>query len=125
MVFKIWMGALALGAGLAAGSASAAPWPPLPAQPSDGVHAIQYWDYQDPRYAPRPRYRQPPAYVPPAYVPPAYVPPYRDRPAYAYERPRGYFYDREDAKEYYRDYRRAQKDMQKDRIRAWNRANGF
>lgn len=101
------------------------------------VQTVQYYDWDDdyeyvapqPGYRPAYRvYRAPPAYdyvaPPPVYrAPPAYgryAPPpvYRAPPAYGY-------YDREDAKDFVKAQRRAQKQDFKKRVRAWNRANGY
>jgi hypothetical protein len=81
------------------------------------VQQVQFYydgpDYYDPPprqryYGPPPGYRRPPP--PPGY----YGPP-----------PRHGYYNREAAKEYMKDYKRAQKEITKDQIRSWNRRNGF
>jgi len=71
-------------------------------------------DYYAPPPVYRPRYR---GYRTPSYGHYAPRPVYR-APAYG-------FYDREDAKDYVKGYRRAQKEILKDRVRGWNRAHGF
>jgi hypothetical protein len=127
MLFKFSMAAAALSLGLAAGPAEAGP---VPAQPSlraaagAPVQTVQAWYYDDDYEVPPPRrYYQPPAY---GYYnpPPRYG--YYGPPRYGYYGPRRhYYYDRDAAKDYVKDYRRAQKDAFKDRVRAWNRTHGF
>jgi hypothetical protein len=78
------------------------------------VEPVQYYYYDDYDYAPPPPryrvYREPPPYR--YYAPP---------PRY-YGPPPGFV---ERRKEAIKDYRRAQKEVFKDRVRAWNRAHGF
>ena len=61
-----------------------------------------------------------PAY---GYGYPAYGYGYAPRPVY--RAPAYGFYDREDAKDYVKGYRRAQKEIFKDRVRVWNRTHGY
>ena len=113
---------LAAGLILGAAGAQAAPLPYVAVDAPPSAQKVQFyfgWDdpppprtyYYDP---PPPRYYRPP---PPRYYGPpprrAYNPP---APPEAYG-----FYDKETTKA----YRRAQKDVYKERVRAWNRANGY
>jgi hypothetical protein len=108
-----------LAAGFISGAtAQAAPLPSvIEAFPgaSASVETVQYYYYDDYEYAPAPPryrvYRQPPAYG--YYGPPQryYGPPSR-----------GYV---ERQKEAVKDYRRAQKEIFKERVRGWNRTHGF
>ena len=83
-------------------------------QSAQTVHFFYYEEDDD--YAPPPVYRRPHRVYPaPAY---GHYPPRPVEPHYG-------FYDREDAKDYVKGYRRAQKEMFKDRVRAWNRTQGF
>jgi len=85
------------------------------------VQSVQYYyDPYDDDYVP------PPVYRPPYRVyraPPAYGYGYAPRPVY--RAPAYGFYDREDAKDYVKGYRRAQKEIFKDRVRVWNRTHGY
>ena len=85
------------------------------------VQSVQFYDDPyDGDYAPPPVYR--PRYR--AYrAPPSDGYFYQPRPVY--RAPAYGFYDREDAKDYVKSYRRAQKDILKDRARAWNRSHGY
>ncbi|QFU16240.1 hypothetical protein [Microvirga thermotolerans] len=105
------LGAIAGALALGAAGAKAAPLPVGPVEAPATLRQVQFFydgpDYDDP---PPPRYYgPPPRYYRPPPPPPGY----------------GYYYDREAAKEYMKDYRRAQKEIAKDQIRAWNRRNGF
>jgi hypothetical protein len=91
------------------------------------AQTVQFYDdfEDDYYYAPRPVYR--PQYRVYRAPPSAY---YAPRPVYReprpiYREPRYGFYDREDAKDYVKGYRRAQKEIFKDQVRGWNRAHGF
>ncbi|HEY8383636.1 MAG TPA: hypothetical protein VIL09_15925 [Microvirga sp.] len=85
------------------------------------VYNVQFWDdeYEE-EYAPvyRPRYRvyreRPVEYYQPGPV-------YRQPSPYG----RPSYYNKEAAKDYVKDYRRSQKEIVKERARAWNRQNGF
>ncbi|MCB8819759.1 hypothetical protein [Microvirga rosea] len=121
MMFGEWvprwtLGAVAGALCLGAVNAQAAPFSAGAANAPAMVHKAQFFDDGPDYYDPPPRryYGPPPGYRRPPPPPPGYYPP----PG------RGY-YNREAAKEYMKDYRRAQKDMTKDQIRAWNRRNGF
>jgi hypothetical protein len=101
---------------LAATVATAAPLPVVPVDataPRTLVGPVQYY-YGHPY---RPYYAPPPP--PPVYY---YGRP-RRAPVYGYP-PYGY-YNKEAAKNYVKGYRQGQKEILKDRARAWNRANGF
>ncbi|MBZ6074732.1 hypothetical protein [Microvirga puerhi] len=111
------LGAIAGALCLGAVSAQAAPIPFGAGDSPAIVHKAQFFydgpDYYDPPpppryYGPPPGYRRPPPPPPPGYYGP----------------PRGY-YNREAAKEYMKDYKRAEKEMTKEQIRSWNRRNGF
>lgn len=122
---KALIAAAALSTAFVATGCQANPYPALAAGTAQ-VQTVQYW-YDDASYAPPPRryYRpRPPAYYEdPGYG--YYGPPrgyYRQRDYY---RPRAYYYDRDAAKDYVKDYRRAQKEIFKDQVRGWNRAHGF
>ena len=129
MVLRISLTAAAFGLGLT-GAAQAGTLPVVPAlgaAMAAPVQTVQYWGYDEDDYyvAPPPRrryYRPPPAYGY-DYNPgrPAYGVPSYGYPSYG---SRGY-YNREAAKEYAKDYRRAQKEIFKERVRGWNRAHGF
>lgn len=99
-----------------AATAQAAPLPPvIDAFPGSAVESVQYYYYDDDYdYAPPPPrrrvYRQPPAY---GYYPP---------PPRYYGPPPGFV---ERRKEAIKDYRRAEKEIFKERVRAWNRTHGF
>jgi hypothetical protein len=113
------LGAVAGGLALGAVGAQAAPMPVTTAEIPASAQTVQFY-YSE----------QPPAYYGPPrrhYGPPRERWERRPPPAAAYYPPRhGYgFYDREAAKDYVKDYRRAQKEIHKDRVRAWNRANGY
>ena len=134
------LGALA-GLILGAAGAEAAPMPLVPLNGMAPVQKVQFFFFDDP---PPPVYYDPPP--PPRY--------YYERPRYYDERPRygrpprayyappspGYtvptmssrgrqgsavIYDKEAAKDYMRSYRQTQKEIHKERSRAWNRANGY
>jgi hypothetical protein len=116
-------GAAALGFALMASAGQAAPvriGSAVESLASNPVQAVQFYydsdhyDYYAPRPVYRPHYRVYRAPSPEYYAP---VPVYRE--------PRYGFYDREDAKDYVKGYRRAQKEIFKDRVRGWNRAHGF
>ncbi|WP_112664278.1 hypothetical protein [Microvirga flavescens] len=100
----------------AAGSAG---WGPV-------VQDVQFLFFDDEPPPPPPVYYGPPprAYYPPPPPPAYYGPP----PRYGYRRappPPGYYYDKEAAKDYVKDYRRNQKEIQKERVRTWNKTHGF
>jgi hypothetical protein len=127
MTFGRWvLGAVTGGIAFGAVGAQAAPMPVMTAEAASSVQAVQFYYYDDPPpvyYDPPPRrsYYDPPP-------PPYYGPPPRrwgHRPAPPPPGPYGGFWNREAAKDYVKDYRRAQKDIHKERVRAWNRANGY
>ncbi|MGO4571496.1 hypothetical protein [Microvirga sp. 2TAF3] len=120
MNFGRWVFGAVVGAfGLGAVGVQAAPLPVVTADAPASLQQVQFYYYDEPPvyydppppryYAPPPRYHRPP---PP---PTAYYPPPR----------RGYYYDKEAAKDYVKDYRRAQKEVTKEQIRSWNQRNGF
>lgn len=122
MMFGRWvprgtLGAIAGVLGLGALNVQAAPVPVGSADAPAFVQQAQFYydgpDYYDPPprryYGPPPGYRRPPPPPPGYYAPP---------PRYGY-------HNREAAKEYMKDYKRAQKEIAKDQIRSWNRRNGF
>jgi hypothetical protein len=124
MLKKTVFGVAALGLACAATASQAAPvrfggsaevFGPAPAR------TVQY--YYDPGYDDD--YAPPPVYRPPyrVYRAPSYGYYYAPRPVY--RAPAYGFYDREDAKDYVKGYRRAQKEIFKERARAWNRTHGF
>lgn len=150
MTFGRWvLGAVAGGLALGAVGAQAAPMPVVTAEVHSSVQTVQfYYDdpppviYESPRryyyddppprryYDPPPRayyegprrdwdqprrYARPPG---PGYTVPT-VPGRSGRPGEAV------IYDKEAAKDYMKDYRRAQKEIYKEKSRAWNRANGY
>jgi hypothetical protein len=126
MILKPSLAVAAFGL-LLAGSAHAAPLPVVPAlgdAAAAPVQSVQYWGgYDDDEYYARPprRYR---SYRADRPVRRAYGPPY-GRPAYGYYYGGPRYYNREEAKDYVKDYRRAQKDVWKGQVRGWNRAHGF
>jgi len=116
MNFGQWvLGAVAGGLALGAVGAQAAPMPRTAMDAPASVHKVQfvyeeyYYDPPPPRYYAPP----PPRYYRPAPPPPAFYPP-PPGPAYG-------FYDKDTTKA----YRRAEKEIFKERARAWNRANGY
>jgi hypothetical protein len=129
MTFGRWvLGAVAGGLVLGAVGAQAAPMPVMTSEAPASVQTVQFY-YDNPPpvvyYDPPPRRY----YGPPReryYGPPREHWEHR-APRSAYNRPGPYggFWDKEDGKDYVKDYRRAQKDIYKERVRAWNRANGY
>jgi hypothetical protein len=116
---RLAAGLLAAGIAGAAATAQAAPlasFADVVVDTAAPVQTVQYYYYDDYDwdYAPPPPryrvYRQPPTY---GYYPP--------QPRYYSPAP-GYVERRREAVQ---DYRRAQKEIFKDRVRAWNRAHGF
>lgn len=112
MLRHIW----AAGAVLAF-SATAALAAPFPVVTIDAVRApvepVQYYYPYGPYYAPPP-------------PPPVYYGRPRRAPVYGYPAPGPYrYYDKEAAKDYVKSQREMQKEILKDRTRAWNRAHGF
>jgi hypothetical protein len=98
------------------------------------VETVQFFENYDedydqaPVYRPRERlYRGPPVQEYYARRPVYRAPPvqeyYARRPVY--RAPNQYFYDKEAAKDYVKGYRRAQKEIFKEQLRGWNRANGY
>ncbi len=133
MTFGRWaLGAVAGGLALGAVGAQAAPMPLVTSEAPSSVQTVQFYYYGDPPpvfYDPPPVFYSPPPrryYGPPRErhwergPPPRvqYAPP---RAEYAQPRGRHGFRDREAPN----DYRRAQREMHKDRVRTWNRANGY
>lgn len=121
MDFRKWvLGAVAAGLALGAAGAQAAPVPVTHAEAPASVQTVQFFYYDDPPppvyYDPPPRryYGPPPGYYRPPPPPRTYYGP----PRYGY-------WDKEAAKDYVKDYRRTQKEIYKERVRAWNRANGY
>jgi hypothetical protein len=144
MIRDRWvLGAVAAGLALGVAGAKAAPMPVATLDAPASVQEVQFF-YHDNSPPPPPVYYEPPP--PPRY--------YYDRPRYYDERPRyerpprayyaprspGYavptlsprgrqgsavIYDKEAAKDYMRNYRQTQKEIYKERSRAWNRANGY
>lgn len=125
MTFGKWvLGAVAGGLALGAVGAQAAPLPVVAVDAPASVQNVQFYFYADdpppvvyydpppPRY-----YAPPPRYYRPA-PPPVYGGGHYGPPRYGY-------YDKEAAKDYVKDYRRTQKEIHKERVRAWNRANGY
>lgn len=144
MNFGQWvLGAVAGALALGALGAQAAPIPRSPVDASASVHNVQFYYYYD--EAPPPVYYAPPPHR--YYDGPRPRPYYEPRPAYepprTYGRPMspGYavptlpdrkgrqgqmvIYDKEEAKDYIKSYRQNQKEIYKEKQRAWNRANGF
>jgi hypothetical protein len=123
---KVAAGLVLAGAISGAGCVQATPLSPIPRfdGPVASAERVQYY-YEDDEYdfvapPPPPRYRV-----------------YRERPAYGYydSPPRRGYYNppprriyrdyAEDRKEAVKDYRRAQKEVFKERVRTWNRTHGF
>jgi len=120
--------------GLWLGGAQAAPLPVAKAllgEGASGIERVQFFFDDDPPPPPRGYYGRP---DPDYYDPPprrGYYPPprgYRPMPPDAY-RPRppayGYYGGKQEMKEYVKDRRQVQKEIQKDRVRTWNKMNGF
>lgn len=119
MNFRQWiLGVAAAGLAFGAAGAQAAPMFRTGVDAPAAVQNVQFY-YEEYYYEPPPAYYGPPRrYYRPAPPPPAYYPPppaYHPSPAY------GGFYDKETTKA----YRKAQKEIHKERVRAWNRANGY
>jgi hypothetical protein len=123
------LGVVAGGLALGAVGARAAPMPVAKAEVSAPVQTVQFFDDDPPVVYDAPRryyYDDPP---PRRY----YGPPrerwerWERRPPRAEYRPGPYggFWDKEAAKDAVKDYRRTQKEIHKERVRAWNRANGY
>jgi hypothetical protein len=127
MLKTLTTGAAALGFAMVATAGQAAPvrlGASAATSAAAPVQTVQFYyeSYDDYDYVvPAPVYR--PSYrvyrAPPAYD--YYAP----RPVYRTPVPAYGYYDREDAKDYVKGYRRAQKEIFKDRVRAWNRTHGF
>ncbi|MBF9232327.1 hypothetical protein [Microvirga alba] len=125
MTFGRWvLGAVVGGLALGAVSAQAAPLPLVAVDAPASAQTVQFFYYDDPPpvvyYEPAPPPRA--YYGRPRYYP---VPPPPAAPGYGHRAPGYGFYDKEAAKEYMKDYRKAEKDIHKERVRAWNRANGY
>ena len=141
MICGRWvLGAAVAGLALGVAGAKAVPLAALDAPAS--VQNVQFFYYDDPPppppvyyYEPRPRY----SYDRPRYYDDR---PRYDRPPRTYYAPRspGYavptlsgrgrqgstvIYDKDAAKDYMRNYRQTQKEIYKEKSRAWNRANGY
>jgi hypothetical protein len=105
------LGVVAGGLALGAVGARAAPMPVAKVEVSAPVQTVQFFDDDPPprRYYGPPRER------------------WERRPPRAEYRPGPYggFWDKEAAKDAVKDYRRTQKEIHKERVRAWNRANGY
>ncbi|WP_230531111.1 hypothetical protein [Microvirga roseola] len=130
------LGAVAGGMALGAVSAQAAPIPFVETDAPASVQNVQFYYSYDPPPPPPVYYYGPP---PPRYYgpPPRYYGPPPPRfaprpPGYAVPVPgrggrerTGVIYDKEAAKDYMKEYRRNQKEIFKEKQRAWNRANGY
>jgi len=131
-----FLGAVAAGLALGTAGAGAAPMPYVALDAPAPVQPVQFYYYGSP----------PPP--PPVYYEPPRRRYYDDRPRYYRPAPRAYYgpqpqgyrvptlspggrqgytviYDRDAAKDAMRDYRQTQKELYKERQRAWNRAHGY
>lgn len=131
MTFGRWvLGAVAGGLALGAVGAQAAPMPVVTAEAMSSVQTVQFYYYDDP---PPVVYDAPRRYYYDDAPPRRYYGPPRERwehrppPPRADYRPgpNGGFWNKDAAKDAVKDYRRAQKEIYKERSRAWNRANGY
>ncbi|NIX77136.1 hypothetical protein [Microvirga terricola] len=130
MTFGKWvLGAVAGGLALGAVSAQAAPLPFVAVDAPASVQNVQFYFYaEDPPPPPVVYYDPPPPRYyapPPRYYRPAPPPPPTPFYGREYGPPRYGYYNKEAAKNYVKDYRRAEKEIYKERVRAWNKANGF
>jgi hypothetical protein len=145
MVCGRWvLGAAVAGLALGIAGAGAAPMPLAAPDAPASVQNVQFFYYDNPP-PPPPVYYDPPPATRYYYDRPRY---FDDRPRYDRPSPRTYYaprspgyavptlsgrgrqgsaviYDKDVAKDYMRNYRQTQKEIYKEKARAWNRANGY